>query len=223
MGKTINVLIVEDEPITLSLLKRIFKHLSDSYWNFKLHTAPNCDIALKKIKNAITGKSFDLVLLDINIPSSKDKKIQCGEDLGLELRNHFPKVKIIVYTAHNDNYRLHSILHSINPEGFLIKSDLDYKNLVNAINQILIRPPHYSTTIQSLMRQCILNEHIIDPIDKRLLYELSMGTRTKNLPSIINLSKSGVERRKRRLKEVFNIKEKGDKGLIQIAKKKGFI
>ncbi len=225
MDNIINILITEDEPLIIDLLKKIFKELSDSNpdWNFKLHTTLNCDAALTKIDQAIIGTPFDLALLDINIPPSEDKKILCGEDIGIELRKYFPQIKIIVYTSNNDNYRLNNILRSINPEGFLIKSDINYKNLVDAISRVLINPPYYSNTILNLIRQHISSDFLLDSIDRVVLYQLSKGTKTKDLPKFVKLSKGGVERRKRHLKEVFNIEDKSDKKLIQIAKEKGYI
>ena len=225
MNNTINVLIAEDEPIIVDLLKTIFQKLSDSNasWDFKLHSALNCDSAINKIEKAIIGKPFDLALLDINLPSSEQKNILSGEDLGLELQKYFPQIKIIIYTSNNDNYRLNNILKSVNPDGFIIKSDIDYKGLVTGINRVLTNQPYYSPSILSLIRQHIANDFVLDNIDRVLLYQLSNGTKTKDLSNFVNLSKSGVELRKRRLKEVFNIENKGDKKLIQMAKEKGYV
>lgn len=225
MSKIINVLIAEDEPIIIELLKTIFKQLTDSSENytFKLHPTRNCDSALEKIDKAANSTFFNLALLDINLPSSKQRKILCGEDLGIELRNRFPEIKIIIYTANNDNYRLNNILHTVNPDGFLIKSDVDYQSLKEAICKVITNPPHYSHSILSLIRQHISSDFILDSIDRTLLYEISKGTRTKDLPNFVNLSKGGVELRKRRLKEIFNIDDKGDKKLIEIAKEKGYV
>ena len=43
------------------------------------------------------------------------------------------------------------------------------------------------------------------------------------LPDILNMSIGGIERRKRQLKEVFDVSGEEDKVLIAIAKEKGFI
>ena len=224
MNNIINVLVAEDEPIIVELLKKIFQQLSDAKsCNFKLHTTLCCDSASDKIEKAIIGTAFDLALLDLNLPPSKKKSILSGEDLGIELRKFFPKIKIIIYTSNNDNYRLNSVLKSVNPEGFLIKNDMDYNGLTNAINRVLINPPYYSHSVLGLIRQHISSDFILDSIDRILLHEISKGTKTKDLPNYVNLSKGGVERRKRHLKEVFNIQGKGDKKLIQIAKEKGYV
>jgi DNA-binding NarL/FixJ family response regulator len=227
MDTPINVLIAEDELIIIDLLKNIFKHLSEPNkdWSFKLHTVSTCDHALKKIHQAKLEHPFDLALLDVNLPPSKEKSIMCGEDLGLLLRKHFPKIKVMVYTSSNDNYRLNNILRSVNPEGFLIKSDVGYKGLVKAIERILTGQLYYSSSILKLIRQHISSDFVLDATDRIILYQISKGTKTKDLPRYVNLSKGGVERRKRHLKEIFDIEDNGkcDKKLIQIAKERGYV
>jgi hypothetical protein len=56
-----------------------------------------------------------------------------------------------------------------------------------------------------------------------MLYELSLGTRMKDLPNIVPLSIAGIEKRKRILKEVFDVEDQGDKALIMKARELGFI
>ena len=63
----------------------------------------------------------------------------------------------------------------------------------------------------------------VDKIDRQIFYELSLGTRTKDLPEVVPLSIAGVEKRKRLLKEKFDVEEQGDKALIIKAREMGFI
>jgi hypothetical protein len=65
----------------------------------------------------------------------------------------------------------------------------------------------------------MLNDFLLDKIDRRLLYQLSIGTKTTDLPEILPPSIAGVEKRKRN----FNVSNLDDKGLITIVKEKGFI
>ena len=67
------------------------------------------------------------------------------------------------------------------------------------------------------------NNFFIDAIDRRILYELSTGTRMKELPNILPLSIAGIEKRKRQLKKIFDVSSLEDKQLIIVAKEKGFI
>ncbi|WP_299101962.1 DNA-binding response regulator [uncultured Winogradskyella sp.] len=225
MNKPINILIIEDEPLTITMFIAAFNYISENngQFDFRIKSVNNSDSALIEINKAINKTPFDLVLLDINIPASKDKKILCGEDLGIELINTFPKVKIMVITSHNNNYRLNSILKAINPDGFLIKSEIDFSILIEAFKSVLIEIPYYSKAVIKLMRRHVINDFTLDKIDRQLLYQLSKGAKMKHLFDIIPLSKSAIELRKRNLKELFNVENGDDMHLLIKAEQLGFI
>jgi len=225
MNDIINVLIIEDEPLIIGSLEAALNHLSEASGelDFKIKTARNCDAARSEITKAVHGKPFDLVLLDISIPPSKDRKYLSGEDLGIKIKREFPSAKIIVFTSYTDNYRLNNILQSLNPDGFMIKYDIDFKTLLKALETVIYEPPFYSQKVLKLLRQTTINDFTLDQLDRRLLFEISEGTKTCQLPEIVKLSKGGIERRKRHLKEVFDISDGDDGALIKTAKAKGFI
>lgn len=220
-----HTLIIEDEPLMINSLEKALELISESETNidFKISTAKDCDSGLVELEKAIHGIPLDLVLLDISIPPSTDKTLLCGEDLGQRIRSFFPKVKIVAFTSYKDNYRLNSILKSLNPEGFIIKSDIDFKGLIEALTTVIFDPPFYSKVILKLIRKHLAHDFILDKVDRQLLYQLSKGTKNKDLPKYLLLSKGGIERRKRNLKEVFDIVDGDDKALISIAEEKGFI
>ncbi|WP_412985754.1 hypothetical protein [Pontimicrobium sp. IMCC45349] len=114
-------------------------------------------------------------------------------------------------------------MRNVNPDGLLLKSDITFNNLFEAINTVIEEPPFYSKQVIKLLRKQAANDTILDNIDRRLLYELSIGARMKDLPNIIPLTIAGIERRKRKLKEAFNTQKDDDKELLEIARKKGFI
>ncbi len=64
---------------------------------------------------------------------------------------------------------------------------------------------------------------VIDENDRKMLYELSRGAKMKDLPDIIPLSLAALEKRKRHLKEIFNVEQMEDRFLILAAKEKVFI
>ncbi|MFI1772562.1 response regulator [Thalassobellus citreus] len=225
MAELLNVLIIEDHPLIISAYENALKLISknNSRLEFDIDVATNCDTAYKKIKEVSSAKKVHIVFLDIKLPPSKNGKIISGEDLGVKIKKISPNTKIIVATTYNDNYRISSIFKSINPEGFLIKNDLNPKELVLAIENIIKNTPYYSKSVLQLIRKQISNEIVIDEIDRKIIYELSRGTKMSELPQIIPLSISAIEKRKRTLKELFNLDKKDDRGLIKIAEEKGFI
>ncbi|MDG5490642.1 response regulator transcription factor [Psychroserpens sp. SPM9] len=224
MTKKINVLIVEDEPLIINVLENALNQISETnVFDFRVKSVINCDLANEEIQNALKSHPIDLILLDISIPASSDNKLLSGVDIGIKTKELFPNVKTIVFTSDSNNYKLNNILKTLNPEGFLIKSDIDYIKLVDSINAVINNEPYYSNFIIQLMRRHISNDFTLDKIDRTLLYEISKGTQMKDITQIIHLSKSAVEYRKRNLKQLFEVKNANDTLLISKAKEYGFI
>ncbi len=223
MIKQYNILIIEDHPLIIEAYKNALLHISseDDKLKFNIDIANDCDKAFYKIEEAVIRKNIDIVFLDIKLPSSKDGKIISGEDLGIKIRALFSEVKIVVATTYNDNYIINTIFKSINPDAFLIKNDLDPKELILAIETVIKNLPYYSKTVIELMRKLTTNDFYLDEFDRKILYELSKGCKMSELSNMIPLSVSAIEKRKRVLKEVFNVKN--DRNLIKVAEEKGFI
>ncbi|MFQ3182451.1 MAG: DNA-binding NarL/FixJ family response regulator [Polaribacter sp.] len=220
------VLIIDDHPLICDAYVNAlhFIEKENSEITFKITLTHNCDDAIAKIVESSNRRlKYDLIFLDIKLPPSKDKKILSGEDLGLTINKLLPDSKVIVSTTYNDNYRIYSLMKNLNPDGLLIKNDITANELVNAINLVLTSPPYYSSSVSQTIRNEMLNDLLLDKIDRRLLYELSIGTKTKDLPMTLPLSIAGIEKRKRNLKNVFDVSGLEDKDLVNKAKEKGFI
>ena len=220
--QTYTVLIIDDHPIIADAYKSaLLKIVSEnSTIDFSVEIATTCDAALEKITSK---EAIDLIFLDMKLPKSSDGKFLSGEDLGIEIREKLAETKIIVATTYNDNYRVNNILKSINPEGFLIKNDITPSDLITAIETVVEGVPYYSKTVLKLLRTHINHDFFLDKIDRQLLYELSIGAKMVDLPKVIPMSIGGIERRKRQLKEIFDIQKESYKVLVELAKEKGFI
>jgi len=220
------VLIIDDHPLItdayITALNYYSKH--NQTVEFSIKTAYDCDSGRELIKRALKSVEHKyIVFLDMKLPQSKDGKILSGEDLGLLIRKLLPNPRIIVSTTFNDNFRVHSILKNINPEGFLIKNDITPLELLETIRIVVNDPPYYSKTVLKLLRDQVINDFILDNYDRKILYELSIGTRMKDLPKILPLSIASIEKRKRNLKSMFNVKKMDDRELMISAREKGFI
>ncbi len=216
------VLIVEDHPIIVDVYENALEKVANANEvEFSIDKAEDLDTAHNLLES--TNQSYDLVFLDMRLPASADKKLLSGEDLGVKIKANYPETKIIIATTYNDNYRVHTILRNVNPDGFLIKNDISSKEILNAIESVLEDAPYYSKSVLKIMRNEVSSEFILDDIDRKILHELSLGTLTKNLTDTIPLSLAAIEKRKRHLKEIFNLQSSSDKELIQTAREKGFI
>ncbi|MDO5969522.1 response regulator [Flavivirga aquimarina] len=212
-----NLLIIEDSSIIANAYKNILNEITDTIFN--IFFAKNCDEAIHKIRRIKT----QVVLLDLQLPISKNERYICGEDLGLLIRKESPDTKILVLTSVTDQARIQNIINEIQPEGFMIKSDIDGIDLKNALTSTLMGKRYYSKTIEGYTRKAYANRVAIDDLDRRILYHLSMGEKTKDLSNFIPLSTRAIEVRKTKLKNLLDTKNSGNFNLVKEAKKLGFI
>ncbi|MBC9795133.1 response regulator [Sinomicrobium weinanense] len=220
-----NILLVDDHPLITDAYKNAFEDVRKKDGiDFDIVTAHSCDAALHILHSSSPLNTIDIVFLDIQLPpSSEENGVISGEDLGLNIRKTSPQTKIVVATTFNDHYRIHSIFESLNPDGFLIKNDVTPGELVTAISRLMNDPPYYSKTVIQSLRKYVTNDLLLDKIDRQLLYQLSLGTRMKTMSTILPLSRAAIEKRKRHLKEIFDIRSGEDRELIFKAREKGFI
>ena len=74
-----------------------------------------------------------------------------------------------------------------------------------------------------LVGQAQYNNIELDAFDKQILFHLSKGVKTKDLPQYIPLSLSAIEKRKLNIREILEVIGGSDIDLINEAKTKGVI
>ncbi|MBP94228.1 MAG: response regulator [Flavobacteriaceae bacterium] len=225
MNNIINVLIVDDHPIIIGAYRLALEVLSkdNPEFSFCIHQATEIDEAVDLIENKFPQNKLDLLFLDISMPKSIRNNLHSGEDLGLYIKAKIPDVKILTITALNDVVRLIHIVKNLNPLGLLVKSDLTNQTLISAIKSVLKGQLYYSDTIVKMLQTTISQNVILDELDILLLMELANGAKMKELQELLPLTKSGIDKRKRLLKEKFELDTSCDRDLVITAKEKGFI
>ncbi len=221
----VKVLHVDDHPIVIEVCREIFKNLNSDFKTIEIDEANDCDSALAKIELSAKNTPYDIIIVDLQLPECSKGIVIDGEDLALFAKKKLPKVKIIVLTAMNDNYRINMLLNRLNPSGLLIKTDINSNELLIAITNVLYNPPYYSSTVMRLLRTMVRMDHIelLDAIDKRIIMYLSKGVRTKNLVQYLNLSLSAIEKRKAGIKRALGIEKGDDSSILEKAKEMGII
>ena len=212
MDKSISVLIIDDHPIIASAYESALESFvtQNATYNFKITSVYNLDEAQLLLDNPNFVENIDLVFLDMRLPASSDGSLVSGEDLGNQIKTKQPGARIIVSTTFNDNYRLHNILQSINPEGCLVKNEINHKELLSAVENVLAGSPYYSKTVLNLLRKQVGSDIYLDEVDRKMLYELSIGSKLKDLTDLLPLSVAGIEKRRRNLKKIFDFNFPGE-------------
>ncbi len=220
----LNILMVDDHPMIIEGYQNTLLATKTDDQELSIDIASTCDMANEMMLASIKHQNpYDILFVDIKLPPSKDGTITSGEDLAMIARKILPNAKVIILTMFNESYRIHNILKAINPDGFLIKSDLTSSELAKAFQSILVNPPYYSSTVNGFVRQSITSDIYVDDKNRKILHLLSQGVKTKNLAEHLNLSLSAVEKRKKQLKELFKVQDGQDESLINEARNKGFI
>lgn len=222
MAKKINILIVDDHPFIIEAYKNTIAGYHPSQFEFHITQANDCKSAYEIITDP-NMLPYEVAFFDISMPPYKEKNILSGEDLAKLMKNVLPACKIILLTMHTELLKITNIIKTINPNGLIIKNDLTFDELLTAFDKILKNENYYSQTVVKFVSQNQSDNNLVDDLDRQILYHLSRGVKTKNIPLHTTLSLSAVEKRKLTLKSLFKIKEGDDEDLIREAKNRGII
>ncbi|MGZ0016130.1 DNA-binding response regulator [Yeosuana sp. AK3] len=224
MTETIKILMIDDHPMIIEGYQNTLQFTKKENQILNIDIANNCDQAIDCMDKSVKSNNlYNVLFVDISLPPSKDGIMNSGEDLAIYARKMLPKAKIIILTMFDESYRIHNIIKTIKPEGFLIKSDLTSSELSSAFQAVLYNPPFYSGTVNSHLRKTNESDIVIDDKNRKILYLLSQGAKNKSLAAHLDISLSAIEKRKKQLKEIFLIDDGQDETLINEARKRGFI
>lgn len=222
--KLFRILIIDDHQLIIDSLHHIIDNLE---FTSLIEQAKDLSEAYNKTINTINQKKWDLIIMDLQLPVGIDSncKLKSGIELGICLKNKYPITKIIVLTSHSNEIIFSEVIKKINPEGFLLKNDIDHTDVKKSIKKLLFNNEQFfSKDVNAyLLKKERLKKSNIDDYDLKILIELSQGGKLKELRGFIPLSKSGIEKRIRRLKDIFEIESRSNRDLIQVAKEKGVI
>ena len=222
MAKKINILIVDDHPFIIEAYKNTIAGYHPSQFEFNITQANDCKSAYEIITDP-KMTPYDVAFFDISMPPYEEKNILSGEDLAKLMKNTLASCRIILLTMHTESLKISNIIKNINPNGLIIKNDLTFDELLTAFDKILKNENYYSQTVVKFVSQNAGENTVVDDFDRQILYHLSRGVKTKNIPLHTSLSLSAVEKRKLNLKELFQIRDGGDEDLLREAKNRGLL
>lgn len=220
------IIIVEDEPFLSDAYKLVFRILNEDSLDkiYSVSIANTYEQGVEIIRKSSLNQNNNLLaILDIRIISNDGGYKKTGEELALLLKDVRPDCKIMIVTSLVKKYYYHSIATKINPEGFLIKSEMDFNKLKFAIDQIINGETYFTKSISDFFRSSSVLNLPIDEYDRKLLFHLSEGCTIKEMSEILNLSISGIEWRQRKLSKIFKLENVRIKSLLQKATEFGII
>lgn len=220
---TVRILAVDDHEMTTLGYKYILEDAEFENFSVKVEIAKSYDKGKEKIEYSSRTLPFDIILLDIQLFPAESNDPRSGVDLGKLARELVPDSKIVFMSSFSDSYRINNIFKAVNPDGYMVKSEIDEMSLKTMVDTVVNKPPYYTASALGAVRRRMASDIDIDEQDQKILYYLSLGTNTRDIAPLISSANTTVEARKRQLKAIFGVKNGNDLALIQEAKKRGFL
>lgn len=217
--RKINTLIVEDHPIVSEGYQIAFDvYGSTNNIDFNIDVATTLGEAHSKLRS-----NTELFLLDLQLPIDKEHGLLNGEDLALKIKTIFKNSIIIIITMYDDAIRINNIVSDIDPAGIIHKSDMTAKLFSKVMDTVFAGKKYYSSSISRKVNRISSNDYNLSKKERELLYYIYNGVKTKDLPDKLMLSLSTIERKKKKLSEVFGGKGSDDQLLRKMAKELGYV
>ena len=223
MSDLIRILAVDDHEMIVLGYKYTLEASTFENYEVVVHTAPSFEAGKVEIESSAKRLPYDIILLDIQMFPESAKEERGGENLGLLVKKISPTSKVVFLSSFSDSYRINNILKNVNPDGYMVKSEVDQKTLQTMVRTVIDNPPYYTASALRAIRRKLANEDQIDERDKKILYQLSIGTKTKDISALVAAASTTVENRKRQLKIMLGVENGNDFALIDEARKRGFI
>ncbi len=177
---------------------------------------PNIDLygtAEELIACLEEGKSFDLYILDLELPDSD------GFVLIDKIRKLYPSAKIIVSTIHDEIWTLRKLL-SFNVNSIIYKSDVSHE-LITAIEEIFQGNTYFCKGVKDALK--FAEDKTLHPSSRELevLEYLAQGKNTKEIANVMFVSENTVEAHRKALLSKLSAKNVAD--LIMKSIIKGYV
>ena len=216
----LEVLMVDDHPPIIEGYRSILAYNSFGYI-LNTTVAHSCEAAYNAIFQA--KYSFEIVFLDLTLPPYPEKNLNSGDDLIPIVKKQHPNAKVIILTSHCESIVLFKIIKEYSPDGVLVKSDFQSQELIKAFDIVVKGETYYSETVINHQKSWGEKSKVMDSYNRQILTLLSQGVKTKNLPDLLHLSKSAIDKRKAILKQLLGIDKGNDEDILKEARKQGLI
>lgn len=214
MGSTVYKIVLADDH---QILRAGLKDLIEKEKSFKVvGQAKDGDELLSRLDTV----RCDLAIVDLSMPNRD------GMQTIEEIRERFPKVKILVLTMQKDQEHFkHAMAHGAS--GYVLKEDA-YDQLMMAVKMILKGKKFVSPTISKLLTDYYVRSldeaeasslDILTKREQQILQLIGNGMANKNIAAKLKLSIRTVETHRANLSHKLGIKNTA--GLVKYAITKG--
>gem|GEM_PF-2974120 len=218
MRKSYHILYINVPWHVMETFERVIREVErEKEIQFRVSKAYTLEQALSFVDDG----SIDLVFLDVYIFPATDWEGLSRNTLVKKLHELPPRIGVIIFSSYTDHFHIRYMFKNLHPMGFVIKKEMCYKEMAIALYRLIDNTPYYSKTVVRYLTEQGANTYLLDEENHLLLYLLSRFYTMKMITKKMTLSLSALEKRKRRLKDLFGVEKSSE--LIKRAKEEGFI
>jgi len=217
-----NILLVDDHPMIIEAYQNAIMKILISEESLHFTIAYNCEEAYKIIiKNSRENIFFSLAIVDQGLPPYLAGNIDNGTDLSLLVKKNMLSCKIIMVTAHTEVVIIYDIIRKLNPEGLIIKKDINPSNITDIFKSVLDGDIFKSPSVKLCISEIWCKQLMVEDFNRQILFYLSKGYKAKEIEQIVPLGISAIQKRIILMKSAFNATDNGS--LVKEAIIQGFI
>jgi DNA-binding NarL/FixJ family response regulator len=195
-----NILLADDHPLVLDGLKSAIER---KFSNANLYTALNADALFEHLKS----HEIDILFQDIKFGETH------ARDILKDLKQNYPKLKIIVLTSVADTTSIQQFLQRTN--GYIIKSE-SIDIIFEAIEAVQLGEQYLSPEVKRKLSQIHSTSEIILTRRERDVLELILKAKSiKEIAQALKISEKTVEMHRGNL--FVKLEVKNVSGLVQKA------
>ncbi len=218
----IKILFIDDHPLQVEGCKVALQ--SNPYgYEVTFDAAYDLTSAYKIVNDEKRISDYDIVFVDKRMPAAPDLGLEDGTDLIEIIQKKAISTKIAVLTTHTEYLILFQLTKKYDLNGLLVKSDVNSTTLALAVHEMMQDKQFFTRTAIECMKDMAEREHVLDFYNRRIIFYLSQGIRTKNLAELMNVSQSTIEKRKAQIRDYLCIKKGGDPELVAESRRLGLV
>ena len=148
-------------------------------------------MGLASVRGFLAARAPDIAIIDYSMPGLN------GLDLTHALKSELPRLEIMIYTMHEREELIMSVLRA-GARAFVLKSDSD-QHLFAALDALSIRRPYFSGSVsETLLEQFLRSKDepsatALSHREREVVQLISEGKINKQVAEILNISIKTVE------------------------------
>lgn len=202
----ISLLIVEDHPIVVEGLQKMFRDSSFAEVVGVAGSGQACRDVLRWIKP-------DIILLDINLPDVS------GIDLCIEILKNNPKQKILALSTFGERHVIRQMLDH-GAKGYILKNSSP-EEILEGIKVVQEGGKYLSAETEEMLRDKSKNELVITRREREILKLLSEGFTNAEIAEKLFISPLTADSHRKNL--ITKLNARNTPSLIKLAMEKGLI